>query len=366
MKKAFLYCILSLFISNLFAQERTNKVLPKIGTEIKGQLSKATGWLLNPEGQWISRQNRIPVYIENEFKSLIDYEKRSLGLDNFISFQLREVTIEDSIYSILIKKYKNGSYKYEAIEKEWREYSAVRFYIFSNSELKKIKTLKSNTTNFININILYDNSIEWIKDETYITDIEKKIALSFYKSNAKDVIEIAPYKIKNIVQFKILSPFYQDNCYYETDYTSFQNLFKIEERTESMNTENALQEKQENLINEGSDKLNEEDEELFTIVEEMPTFPGGDVKMLEFINNNIKYPGLERENSIEGTVYVSFVVNKEGEIIDAKTIRGIPGGPNLDKEAVRVINSMPKWTPGKQNGKLVFVQFTLPVRFAIK
>jgi protein TonB len=103
---------------------------------------------------------------------------------------------------------------------------------------------------------------------------------------------------------------------------------------------------------------------VFTIVEEMPGFPGGEQKMLEYIAKNIKYPPVARENGIQGRVYVTFVVDKEGKIKDAKILRGIGGG--CDEEALRVVKTMPDWKPGKQNGRSVQVQYNLPVNFVLK
>jgi periplasmic protein TonB len=103
---------------------------------------------------------------------------------------------------------------------------------------------------------------------------------------------------------------------------------------------------------------------VFTIVEEMPAFPGGEGKMLEYIAKNIKYPPVARENGIQGRVYVTFVVDKEGKIKEAKILRGIGGG--CDEEALRVVKAMPEWKPGRQNGRSVQVQYNLPVNFVLK
>jgi protein TonB len=103
--------------------------------------------------------------------------------------------------------------------------------------------------------------------------------------------------------------------------------------------------------------------EVFTIVENMPEFPGGEAAMRKYIGKNIKYPNLARENKVEGTVYIQFVINQNGEISDVKILRGI--GAGCDEEALRVIKKMPAWAPGKQRGKPVRVQFTLPVKFKL-
>jgi len=114
--------------------------------------------------------------------------------------------------------------------------------------------------------------------------------------------------------------------------------------------------------------VHEEEEEspqhIFVVVEEMPEFPGGQAELMSFIAKSIKYPVVAQENGIQGRVTCTFVVNRDGTIVDAQVVRGID--PALDKEALRVINSMPKWKPGKQRGKPVRVKFTLPVTFRLQ
>lgn len=104
--------------------------------------------------------------------------------------------------------------------------------------------------------------------------------------------------------------------------------------------------------------------EIFTVVESMPEFPGGEAAMMSFIAKNIKYPGFARESGIQGRVFVNFVVEPSGLVSNVKILRGIGGG--CDEEAIRVVQSMPKWTPGKQRGKAVRVSFNLPVRFTLQ
>lgn len=107
-----------------------------------------------------------------------------------------------------------------------------------------------------------------------------------------------------------------------------------------------------------------EELEIFTVVESMPEFPGGDAARMKFLQENIKYPQLARESGIQGTVYVTFVVEPDGSISNVRVLRGIGGG--CDEEAVRVIQSMPRWIPGKQRGKPVRVQFNMPIRFTLQ
>jgi len=106
------------------------------------------------------------------------------------------------------------------------------------------------------------------------------------------------------------------------------------------------------------------EQEIFTVVESMPEFPGGQVKMMEFIARNIKYPPMARESGIQGRVFVNFVVEPDGSVSNVKVLRGIGGG--CDEEAIRVVESMPKWIPGRQRGKAVRVSFNLPVRFTLQ
>lgn len=106
------------------------------------------------------------------------------------------------------------------------------------------------------------------------------------------------------------------------------------------------------------------EDKIFTIVEEMPQFPGGDSALKRYIQTNIRYPDKAREHSITGTVYVSFLVDKDGNIQDPKLLRGIGGG--CDEEALKVISSMPAWLPGKQNGRAVIVQYNIPIKFNVE
>ncbi len=108
----------------------------------------------------------------------------------------------------------------------------------------------------------------------------------------------------------------------------------------------------------------EEENKIFDVVEEQPSFPGGAGALMQWLRDNIKYPVIAAENGIEGRVIVQFVVSKTGSISDVRVARSVD--PSLDKEAVRVVSSMPNWTPGKQNGSAVNVRYTLPVTFKLQ
>ena len=107
-----------------------------------------------------------------------------------------------------------------------------------------------------------------------------------------------------------------------------------------------------------------EETKVFDVVEEMPQFPGGQAALLEYLAKNIKYPVVAEENGIQGRVIVTFVVERDGSITDVKVVKSVD--PSLDKEAARVVKSMPKWQPGKQNGSAVRVKYTVPVQFRLQ
>ncbi len=105
------------------------------------------------------------------------------------------------------------------------------------------------------------------------------------------------------------------------------------------------------------------EQEIFEVVENMPEFPGGNAALMQYLAKNITYPTIAQENGTQGRVIIQFVVNQDGSIVDAKVARSVD--PYLDKEALRVINAMPKWKPGMQRGKPVRVKFTVPVMFRL-
>ena len=108
----------------------------------------------------------------------------------------------------------------------------------------------------------------------------------------------------------------------------------------------------------------EEENKVFDVVEEQPSFPGGPAALQRWLRDNMKYPVVSAENGIEGRVIVQFVVGKDGSISGVKVVR--PVDQSLDREAVRVVSSMPRWTPGRQNGSSVNVRYTLPVTFKLQ
>ena len=108
----------------------------------------------------------------------------------------------------------------------------------------------------------------------------------------------------------------------------------------------------------------EVENKVFDVVEQMPSFPGGQQALMDYLSNNVKYPVVAQENGVQGRVVVSFVVEKDGSITDVKVVKSVD--PSLDKEAARVVKSMPRWFPGKQNGSAVRVKYNVPVSFRLQ
>ncbi len=106
-----------------------------------------------------------------------------------------------------------------------------------------------------------------------------------------------------------------------------------------------------------------EEDVIFTVVEDQPQFPGGEEARQRFLEDNLRYPTMAREAGIQGTVFVTFVVETDGSVTDVRVLRGIGGG--CDEEAVRVVEMMPRWEPGRQRGQPVRVQFNMPIRFRL-
>lgn len=129
---------------------------------------------------------------------------------------------------------------------------------------------------------------------------------------------------------------------------------EIEEEVEEDTEVEFIEEEEEEVV----------EESIFKIVEKMPEFPGGEEALLKYLGKNTKYPPMAKDAGISGKVFVTFVVEKDGSISDVKLLRKIGGG--CDEEALRVVKNMPKWSPGKQRGKNVRVQFNLPINFILR
>ena len=110
-------------------------------------------------------------------------------------------------------------------------------------------------------------------------------------------------------------------------------------------------------------KNSDEKQKTYIVVENQPRFPGGEEARMQYLSENIDYPQKAQDEGIEGTVYVTFIVEADGSVTNAKVLRGIGGG--CDEEAIQVVENMPKWNPGKQRGEPVRVRFNMPIRFTL-
>lgn len=135
------------------------------------------------------------------------------------------------------------------------------------------------------------------------------------------------------------------------------------QKEESVSTDGA-KEKEQVLEQQADEDTLANGEQVFRVVEVMPKFPGGDAELMKFIAENVKYPQESQDKGEQGRVICSFVVTKDGTLTNYKIIRGI--SPALDQEAVRVLQMMPRWTPGTQRGEPVAVKYTVPITFKLQ
>jgi TonB family protein len=149
-------------------------------------------------------------------------------------------------------------------------------------------------------------------------------------------------------------------------YNSNTTMQVVEAQDQKKEAETPKAEQQKDFKVEGtytSDEQKEVPQDVFDVVEVMPQFPGGAPKLFEYLSQNIRYPKEAMESNTQGRVIVSFVVCKDGSICDAKVVKSV--SPALDAEGLRVISSMPNWTPGTQSGKAVNVKYTVPISFRL-
>jgi protein TonB len=139
---------------------------------------------------------------------------------------------------------------------------------------------------------------------------------------------------------------------------------ELDEELEIMDTEMSQDDIVDfsNLVFE--EETRDEGGEIFMIVEEMPEFPGGPEALQRYLSQSVRYPVIAQENGIQGRVYIQFVINQNGEVTNATILRGVD--PSLDREALRVVEAMPKWKPGKQRNRPVRVSYTVPINFVLQ
>ncbi len=234
----FLLGFLLLFNVICYCQNRTNNTLPLISKENKGILLQAKGWLKNQYGDWVHNDNKIPNDLGIQFKSIDNFEVNSLGQDNFISFQLKDIVIKDSTFVLLLKKVKSGHYVYPAIQEEWRKNYNCDWYIIDKSELIKFSNLDSDELKTIEVNYIYyggisvDNLAEitnlYLSKDINKTIIEKEIDGYNLDKRGHINVDITYFKSKSIIQFYFYNEYMNHkDRYYETNLVNFNKFIKI-------------------------------------------------------------------------------------------------------------------------------------------
>lgn len=262
-KTTFTVLTVAMMALTVFGQDRTTKPKAVIATETISQLTTATGWMFNPDEEWVSLKNTIPVSIASEYNSLLDYEQKGLGTDNFKYYKLKELTYNDSTYYVLVKQYRHGYYTYEIIEEGWNNLISHTAYIFAKSELNKLDSIKDGQVNMIEIELIDNVNIQWTSEAEALKLIPTKIEWDKPSDKkSKLILHIAPYKEKNIVQFQIYTTYSKYNiiggiikehkakggeyswstkqiyltdelfkhCYYETDFATFNKFLNVDKK----------------------------------------------------------------------------------------------------------------------------------------
>ncbi|WP_293870725.1 hypothetical protein [Flavobacterium sp.] len=234
--KKIIFSIFLILAFNSYSQNRENQKLPVI-SENKGLLSNAIGWLKNESGQWIKYQNKIPEDLGKNQKLLENYNDHSIGVDNFISFEIKEVVINETKYILILKKMKDGYFKYETIKEGWVPNNSYEFYVLEPSEFAKIESVEHNKqinldlklktygkVSFISLknlsNLKIANEINKSLNDPLNSFIEHKLALNVYCFDEKKIVqfyffEYNGYKLEN------------KDMYYETNYENFNKFIKI-------------------------------------------------------------------------------------------------------------------------------------------
>ncbi|MGQ8337796.1 energy transducer TonB [Sunxiuqinia sp. A32] len=182
--------------------------------------------------------------------------------------------------------------------------------------------------------------------EPYVLDSPDEIFIPRTKEEKKEIAP--PPKVVDIIELVSNETEIEDEDL---------DIFDTENNDEGIDVEALM-----NLSS--GDEEDDDDETIYYFVDEKPEFPGGMNSLLKFISNSVKYPIVAQENGIQGKVIVGFVVNKDGEVSDATVMRNVDA--SLDKEALRVVNMMPKWKPGKQSGRAVRVRYVVPISFVLQ
>ena len=356
--------LIALTIFDIHGQSRVDRENVEFDSKSE-KLIEATGWEQNRiTGEWIENQNVIA-------DRNITPKARSAS-QKFNWLQFATLTFEGVQYYLLVYEKPTGSYRYPNIREGWISFENVYFFAFTPEQygqmVNSINLMSGETIN-IKSNLISDISdmqiygAEEYEEEDLLAHITYRLnkPLSYEKcfrlnSQVVDGSEVIRFRLPEdcITEDKL------QTAYFEVlleDFASILLHYTESEINTSAFSEEASSEKKNEM--DSAEALPPPQEEEFVVVEEMPELIGG----LEAIQAEINYPETVKTGEIEGRVYVQFIVNKQGQVEDPEVIRGIGGG--ADEEALRVVK-LAEFTPGKENGNPVRVQYSLPIVFQLQ
>lgn len=358
MKKSLLL-LLCMFCTLLCsAQERVNRV--KLSFEKEGYiLEKAIGWSYDEYvGEWVDCVNVLES--EKKNKAYTTSPLWASGeFNNLISLQFKTITYNNQLYYALVWHKWDGAYEYPNIQEDWEYWRTKVFMMFTQQDIYKLRNL---TNKPLTIKVSSPST------DRYNTAADVDVIQSEMNSGYVKQLYLVIYKATDGSIRFLFRQYDWDSYDIKTQY------FEITEaeylKLISISNGDAEIEKMENppLANQSPEQENtpsdEEEEVIYMVVEKMPEFPGGQQALFTFLCENVAYPADAHTNGIQGRVICQFIVEKDGRVSDVQVVRS-SGDSSLDKEALRVIKSMPNWTPGTQRGKPVRVKYTIPINFRL-
>lgn len=343
-----------------FTQERVNRE-KLVFKEKSLVLNNAIGWQYNSTlGEWIDYLNIIDD--DKSYKVQNNNKKEpylaSRNPQNFISIQTKVVSYKNEFYFVLLVEKWDGHYTYPTIYKDWQHYKKTFGYIFTEKEFSKLTKINKEALIKTNDYIFLGSNLEKFNESTFLDILQSYLE---NRSNYNNPIIFPVYKSdKGLIRFYL--PYSIDwnekghdftKKYFETDSSNFFKIINFGSQfhpRENVESANVYPIKEESVHSN----------EVYSVVDEMPIFPGGLEGLLKY-NSSVKYP---ESSKIEGTVYIRFVIDNGGKVTNVEVARGV--NEILNETAIEHVKKMPNWTPGKHKGKYVNVEYVIPVRFRIK
>jgi len=281
-------------------------------------------------------------YESRHAESIIAHELTHIRQYHFIDLLLAETMI-------VLQWFNPAAWAYRRAVRDMHEYLADKGTISSGCAITEYQHLLATLAGPVTAGILSNN----IKHST----LKNRFTMMTKTNNGKFAVAklIAAFGVALLIGWSTLSL-----VSIAQEPKPARKTLEIDQESVRVNTISIYAMPEDHMIQSVPDK----DGQIFVVVEEPPQFPGGEDARIRFISENIKYPEEARTKGIQGTVFITFVVEADGSVTNAKVLRGI--GDGCDEEALRVVNSMPKWVPGKQRGENVRVQFNMPIRFSLE